>query len=359
MPKSERPVELASCGSYNQIKWDRLTEKDITEWDGMGVTLLHHAASAGLMGNIPKHLQDKKYWTPTPNGTTMYMLALQRPSPNWWFNKNDLTEEEIIKKNKMGESFLSLAVQLSFHNVGKLIPKESLTQKALRQDYKDGDKIIHIMAKHNVIQNLPKSVLNEGLLSLKGKDGDTVYHHQAAIGRIKDFPKRVLTKTALTLENDKGMSPLFSMALNEPEMIPKEVLTPKYLHVKKQSQTPLHCWIQGESWMNIPLELITKESLKIKTQHSILFNIVEQYDRNRTWYADDKAISDKIEKLFAKALKLGDTNDLKEIRNKLRIKEKDYLKKQGLDWVSSIIQKEIAKRKILKELNTKEACINI
>jgi hypothetical protein len=41
----------------------------------------------------------------------------------------------------MGESFLSLATQLSFHNIGKLIPKESLTQKALSQDYKDGDKI--------------------------------------------------------------------------------------------------------------------------------------------------------------------------------------------------------------------------
>jgi hypothetical protein len=215
------------------------------------------------------------------------------------------------------------------------------------------------MAKHNVIQNLPKSVLNEELLSLKGKDGDTVYHYQAAIGRIKDFPKRVLTKTALTQENDKGMTPLFSMALNEPEMIPKELLTPKYLHVKREGQTPLHCWIQGEFWMDIPLELITKESLKVKTQHSILFNIVEQYDRNRTWYADDKAVLDKIEKLFSKALKLGDTNDLNEIKDKLRIKEKDYLKKQGLDWVSSIIQKEIAKRKILKELSTIEACIDI
>jgi hypothetical protein len=353
------PVQLASQGSFVKIKWDKLTEEDITEWDGKGVTLLHHAASAGLMHNIPKHLQDKKYWTDTPNGTTMYMLALQRPSPNWWFDKNDLTEEEIIKKNNMGESFLSLATQLSFHNVGKLIPKESLTERALTQDYKEGDKIIHIMAKHNVIQNLPKSVLNEELLSLKGKDGDTVYHYQAAIGRIKDFPRRVLTKTALTLENDQGVTPLFSMAHKEPEMIPKELLTPKYLHAKRGGQTPLHCWIQGEFWMDLPLELITKESLKVKTQHSILFNIVEQYDRNRTWYADDKAVSYKIERLFSKALKLGDTNDLKEIRGKLRIKEKDYMKRKEIEWVSSIIQKEIAKRKILKELSTKGACIDI
>jgi hypothetical protein len=357
MPLS--PVQLASQGSFVKIKWDKLTVKDITECDERGVTLLHHAASAGLMGNIPKHLQDKKYWTPTPNGTTMYMLALQRPSPNWWFDRNDLTEEEIIKKNNMGESFLSLAVQLSFHNVGKLIPKESLTQKALSQNYKEGDKIIHIMAKHNVVQNLPKSVLNEELLSLKGKDGDTVYHHQASIGRIKDFPKKVLTKTALTLENDKGMTPLFSMALNEPEMIPKELLTPKYLHVKKGGYTPLHCWLQGESWMNIPLELITKESLRLKTRHSTLFNIVEQYDRNRVWHSDDKAISEKMNKLFAKALKLGETHDLKEINEKLSIKEKDYIKQEGFDWVSNMIQKEIAKRKILKELSTKEAYIDI
>jgi arsenate reductase-like glutaredoxin family protein len=352
------PVQLASQGSFVKIKWDKLTVKDITECDERGVTLLHHAASAGLMANIPKHLQDKKYWTPTPNGTTIYMLSLQRPNPNWWFDKNDLTEEEIIKKNNMGESFLSLAVQLSFHNIEKLIPKESLTQKALSQDYKEGDKIIHIMAKHNVIQNLPKSVLNESLLSLKGKNGDTVYHHQASIGRIKDFPKRVLTKTTLTLENDKGLTPLFSMALNEPEMIPKELLTPEFLHVKRKGQTPLHCWVQGEFWMNVPLELITKKSLKVKTRHSILFSIVEQYERNKTWYKNDKIVSDKINKLFSKALNLGDVQSLRDIRKDMLARESAH-PLEIEPRVSSLIQKELGKRTILSVLNKKEACIDI
>jgi hypothetical protein len=355
---SRSPIQLAAAKSFFKIDWANLTPKDITEVGPDGKTLLHHAAFNGFWDRLPEPLTDKKYWTDTSDGTTIPMLAVHSYSSELWVNPKDLTEDEILKKNKAGECFLSLAIQLSYRDISKIIPKESLTQKALRSEY-GNEKIIHLLARNDGIKKIPKKLLTEDLLCLKGRNGDTVYHVLAQEGKISHLPKELLTKKALTTTNDHGLTPLFTIAEKEPSLIPKELLTPEFLHEKRNGETPLHCWLQGEFWMDIPLEVITKESLRLLSGRTVLHHIVDLYDTNRLWFQKDKETTKKIEQLFKKALRLGDTETLEITRDRMKTKEKDYLKADHLKRVSSIIQDELNKRKLITKISQKEASIEI
>jgi hypothetical protein len=351
-------VNLASEGKFSKINWGGLTVKDITEKDEAGYTLLHHVASAGLMQNIPKHLQDKKYWSETPDGTTIYMLALQRPYPNWWVDKNDLTEKEILKRNQLGESFLSLAIKTSL-NISKLIPHKSLSPRVLLTNYKDGDKIIHLLARENGIRNLPKKLLYEELLSTPGHNGHTVYHTLASMGKLGSLPTKLLTKKALTQQSKHGATALLFMAQYEPDIIPKELLTTTFILKEQFGGTPLHSWAKGHLWMNIPLEFITKETLQAKREPPLLNCIINQYAENRFTYKDDKDTLEKMDKIFHKCLKLANIKGLEALIKPIETKELGFILPPNMGPVSSMIKKSIMKRKILSKINRKKAYIEI
>jgi hypothetical protein len=351
---AESPLILASFGQYDKINWKQLTPKDLEEVNGSGENLLHYVALAGLWNELPKQLQDKKYWTRTTSGTTILMQAAQSPDMDW-VDPKDLTEREIIRKNKLGGSVISLAIT---HGNLKKIPKSSITDEVLTDSNKSGDLIIHLIGKENEIKRVPKHLLTEELLCLKDSEGQTVYHILAAEGKLKNLPKSLLTVNGLTQRDNYNATPLLCMVDHEPELIPKELLTPEIMTQTQFGETPIHAWATGDRWMEMPLELITEETLKSKAPYTLLYCLISQYDRNKAWCSDNKEIFDKMNKIFSKALQLGDKKDLLEVKKELEKSEHKILPK-GIRKTSTLINKELTKRKVMKTINKKEAYIEL
>jgi hypothetical protein len=352
MPR--HPLTLASFDQYDKINWKTLTPKDLKEVNGSGENLLHYVALAGLWGKLTKALQDKKYWAKTNAGTTILMQAAQSPNMDW-VDPNDLTETEILKKNKLGGSIISLAIT---HGNLKKIPKRSITEKVLKDSTKSGDLIIHLIANENEINRIPRPLLKEELLCLKDSQGQSVYHILASEGRLKTLPKELLTTKSLTQRDNYNATPLLCMADHEPELIPKELLTPEIMTQEQFGETPIHAWATGDRWMDMPLELITKETLKSKSPYTLLYCLISQYDRNKAWLSDNKEKSAKMDKIFYKALKLGGEKELLEVKAELKKTEHKILPK-GLKKTSALITQELTKRKVMKALNKKDALIEI
>jgi hypothetical protein len=350
----EHPITLASYKQFDKINWKKLTPKDLEQINGSGENLLHYVARAGLWYELPPNLKEKKYWGKTNAGTTIYMQAAQSPDMDW-IDPKELTEKEILRKNKQGHSVISLAI--SYGNLKK-IPKTSITGKVLRDSTKSGDLIIHLIAKEDDIKRIPKHLLTEGLLCLKDSEGQTIYHILADEGKLKTLPKSLLTINGLTQKDDYNATPLLGMVEQEPELIPKELLTPKVMTQKQFGKTPLHAWATGDRWIDMPLELITEDTLKTKSPYTLLYCLISQYDRNKAWLADNKEKFTKMNRIFVKALKLGDKKSLLEAKEKLEKCEHKVLPK-GMRKTSALIKDELTRRKFLQSFNKAESPLEI
>jgi hypothetical protein len=284
----------------------------------------------------------------------MYMLAAQSPNMDW-VDPKDLTEREILRKSKHGHCIISLAITNGNFNK---IPRQSITDKLLKTDLNSRELLIHFIAREGDIKKIPKELLTEELLSLNDSEGASTYHILADEGKLKDIPKKLLTINALSLKDDYGATPLLGMVQNEPELIPKQLLTEKIMLGKQFGETPLHTWATSEHWMDIPLELITKDSLKAKSPYTLLYCLISQYDRNKAWLSDNKEKSSKMNRVFYKALRHGDKKTLIETRDELKKYETSVLPK-GVKRVSTLINEELKRRTLLKVLSKKNAYLEI
>jgi len=359
-------VDLARLGWFEQIKWSELKAKDITSFDRNGMTFLHYTAQHGRWQSLPLPLRDKKYWKDAKDGSSIYLCAF-KGTDHSWIDKDDLTEDQILKKDKQGESIVSILV-----NKGQLyrLPRNSITTKVLRDKYQQADLktqksyescLIHLIARKDQIKCVPSHLLTEANLSIQGHYGESVYHILAERSQIHLLPKETLTKRSLTLKNAYGATPLVSLAENQPELIPKEFINPDLFYrdydAAKQ-ETPLQAWAAGRGWQEIPKSLLTKESISIGSPESPIDHILQNYAQETKGVSViDKILVSKIVDL----LKLVETKELQRLKRQEEERESmRFIEAPLLAYTpANLIKKEIAKRSILEKVTKKECEISL
>lgn len=354
--KNESPVDLARLGKFKKINWKKLTEKDVSEFDDTGTTLLHYCAKSGHWEFLPPHLRSKKYWKNDKDGNSIYMCAFQGNDQSW-INKNELTEHELTKKNKYGESLMYIATLT--YNINS-IPKSSITNKVLRDPTQRQELrgyngiIIHTIAANDQIKEVPEELLTEELLSIQGQYGQCTYHILAQNGQIHLIPKKLLTKNALCIEDFYKVSVLATIAENQPEVIPIEFLTPKMFYKGMKGETPLHAWAESEHWKSIPDNLLTQESISLKSSPSSpspLDYIVDHYSKEiLTLYPNTKT---NLVKKMARLLSLPSITELERLKSLEETKEKERIMKPTIKEHSllHLIKAELSKKKIIKTIS--------
>jgi hypothetical protein len=349
------PVDLASMGQYRKIDFAKLTPSEITKYDDMGYTLLHHIARHGRWELLPKHLQDKKYWKESQDGDTILISAFYGDDQSW-INKEDLTEEEILKTNATGEFIAHMAVKQKRLYT---IPNPSITERVLTKklteshqptasiEARGGDMLIHEIAKLDQIHIISKPLLTEDLLSQKGTWGDSVYHLVAPEPQANSIPKKLWTLNAMRLRNDQLLTPLHGITQHNDHLVPSDISLKDLLMRSKSGDTPLHSWARGNGWINIPEKFIDGKTLNIKGP------------RNTTPL--ELIISNFKDKLTSKK-----PEDIKIMKTKLKIilskSDKQSLmtlRKETHHETSKLIKDEIAKRSILNNLSNKEKSFEI
>lgn len=251
----------------------------------------------------------------------------------------DLTEEDLLKKDENGESIIFWALK---NGVFEHIPKRCITQKVLLLDIPGTDgKLIHLLAKERIFNYIPKDILSEELLSVKGKYGKSAYHLLANQGTIKNLPPKLLTKFALTLKADNGWTALHTIAGTTPHIIPDCITLEDLLTPANDNTTPLESWAMGPNWMEMPDKYITSKTLLMKDNHGIcpLDCFIKGYEYECN-HRKDLAISytPKIKSIFTKV----PSDILKELENH-KCKE-----------VRMISKSEISKRKMMEFPKAKE-----
>ncbi len=347
------PLFLASFRRLDAIKWKELTEKDVTECDEKGQTLLHHCAKEGYWGHLPTELTDKRHWKPTFDGTTVPMYAMMGNVLSW-LKEDELTDSKLTIKDKRGRSLLSIACVAG--NLDQ-IPKESLTPKVLSAKHEKKNSFLHLIAEGNSFRDLPPETLNESLLSLKGDGEKSIYHILAENGNIWLLPKKLLTPQGLLLEDNQGITPLNILLKKEDpiEILPKELLTKEFLCKESQRKEALiHSWVNGKFWMNIPHNLLTKETLKSKGKETLLRSILYQYGREALWYTKNNQTLNAMTALVKKAIQLGDTNELERIHKEQITLEMGDTYPNKVKKLTTLIKEGLAKRKVLEEMGKKE-----
>jgi hypothetical protein len=352
------PLFLASFRRLDAIKWEALTEKDVTECDNIGRTLLHHCAKEGYWGHLPPKFTDKKYWKPTFDGTTIAMNAMVSKDPSW-LDESELSESKLTSKNKLGESLLSLATANG--NLDQ-IPKESLTKKVLSTKHQGLNSYIHLIAENKSLGHLPKELLTEELLSLRGDKGKSVYHTLAENGDIWLIPKKLLTPESLLLKDDENRTPLSILIAKEDpiEILPKKLLTKEFFFREENGQQALiHSWVNGKYWMLIPKDFITKETLKSQGKGTLLKSILFQYGRGAVWYTKGSVSVQAMTELTKKAIEVGDLKELEQISQEWSTLEKGDTYPNGIKKVSALIRDELTKRKMFDKLSKQERDLEI
>jgi hypothetical protein len=251
----------------------------------------------------------------------------------------DLSEEDLLKKDENGESIIFWALK---NGVFDHIPKRCITQRVLLIDIPNtNEKLIHLLAKERSFNYIPKDILTEELLSVKGMYGKSAYHLLANQGTIKNLPSKLLTKSALTLKADNGWTPLHTIAGTTPNIIPDCITLDDLLIPSNDNTTPLESWTMGPSWMEIPDKYINSKTLLMKDNHGIcpLDCFIKNYEYECN-HRKGLAISytTKIKSIFTKT----PNDSLKELRNH-QCKE-----------IRELSESEISKRKMMEFPNAKE-----
>jgi hypothetical protein len=347
MPKLRRPVELASCGSYNQINWKKLTVKDITEFDELGYTFLHYGARHSQWQSLPIKLRDPKYWQEAKDGDTIYMAAYQSADQSW-IDTSKLTKYDILKRNEEG-SFLAL---LAAHNrTLHTFPKSLLTKDVLSQKTNDRDGLslidttnrvdllIHQIARYGQISVVPKKELSIKLLSTKGTFGESVYHIIAQEQQAEDIPQELWTRETLTLKTPTGVTPLHALTSHGQNVFRDVAILEDFLHKSNQGTTPLHAWARRPHWISIPDKYLTKETLNLKGgfQETILEIILDNYKNG--WASRDPDFDKLMRSKLSYALRQAKDSTLKKIA------------KSPPPSIEPLIKTELLKRRVVKEVS--------
>jgi ankyrin repeat protein len=343
----QSPLSLATAGRYAQIKWERLAEKDVLECSNTGHTILHHAARQGYWRRVPKHLKDRKYWKESKNGTTVLISAYQGEDQSW-VDKISLTTRDILKQNERGESVATLAAKSGrFY----LLPKEIVTLEVLQQEIsnEDYDTVLHKLARNRQLSAVDKKLLTEDILSAKGNYGETIYHI-ITDDNVTVIPKTLWTKEAITLQADSGVTPLHYLCQYDWTLIPKNITLKDILIPTTTGSTPLHCWANTQGWHRIPDKFLTKETLELKSEYEAtpIESIIKQFSNTYLKFRNGLAERDQnIENKFKNVLSKVNDKTLNELVN---TKEKNLL---------PFIKQEINKRKLFKELASKNQSLEI
>jgi hypothetical protein len=184
------------------------------------------------------------------------------------------------------------------------------------------------------------------------------------LARLKKFSQinwLNLTEKDLTELDLEENTLLHYTVQHQPEAIPKELLTPEMFYKNKVGKTPLHSWAEGHHWESIPDHLLNKESINLNPPNSPLAYIIGQYVQNIA-YEKEKSRTVEMTKKITRLLTLSNEKELRKLMGKL--------KTSGLDWDSEhleqenfltaiLIQKELYRRKIVKELCSKEQNLDI
>jgi hypothetical protein len=347
MAKSRRPVELASCGSYNQINWKKLTVKDITEFDDLGYTFLHHAARHSQWQSLPIALRDPKYWQDSKNGDTIYMSAYYSADQSW-VDTSKLTKNDILKRNEEG-SFLAL---LAAHNrTLHTFPKPLLTKDVLSQKINDRDGLyltdktngkdllIHQIARYGQISVVPKKELTIELLATKGTFGESVFHIIAQEQQEEDIPHDLWTKKTLTLKTPAGVTPLHAIVQWGQLTLPEDISLEDLLTKSNAGSTPLHNWASSPGWIAIPDKYLTKDTLGLTggSKESLLEIILDNYANG--WASRDREFDQFMRVKLYDALSRADNATLKKIA------------KNPPPSSETLIKAELIKRKVIKQIS--------
>jgi hypothetical protein len=352
------PLFLASFGKFESIKWEKLEVKDITECDDRGRTLLYHCAKEGLWDKLPERLRDQKYWQPTFDNTTILMCAVQSGNAKW-IKDYPITKENLLEQNKIGESMLSLAI-LS-ENLDA-IPEELITKDLLKETLHNKERYIHFISRNKKIKLIEWEMLDEELLGIQDSRGNSSYHLLAENETLRLIPRHLLTLDKILTENNQGISPLDSLVHEEDpsELLKNELLTEEIFFKEKENiEAPIHPWVNGQAWANIPKKFITSKNLTSKGSVTLLKSILSQYARQAVWYTKNDDNLKKMTELVKLSVKFGDKKEIQEILKELETLEKGDTYPNGIKKASTLISEELTKKKILKEVTDNKRFLEI
>jgi hypothetical protein len=341
--KPPSPLILAIQDRYEEIEWEKLTQKDIQEEDPKGKTLLHYAATDGYWSFVPPSLKDKKYWTTTLEGDTIYMRALihgRNEKQGVWIRLDELVQEDILAVNKSGENIAEDAARRGYF---KYFSKEVMTTRVLTchaNPPKRHDLIIHLLARSGQFDCIPREILTEELLSLKGNYGENLYHILSGERQIHLIPEKLLTIQAMTSQSDTGVTPLHRMAAHRHALIPEEITLDDLLLKTVKGVTVLHSWAGSSGWINIPNEFLTRETLELKDGYGTtpIDNIIENYSNG--WASRPPGAASTMNKKMKSVLKKlsdGKLQELKTIPCLQVLVEDQLLKRKLINGVSEEI----------------------
>lgn len=352
------PLFLASFERFELIKWGKLTEKDITECDDKGNTLLHHCAKEGLWRKLPEKLRDQKYWKPTFDNTTIFMCAVQSDNTKW-INEYNITKGDILEENKIGDSTLSLAI---LNNNLNAIPKNLITKDILKEKISETERYIHFIARAKKIKLIDWELLDEEILSIKNAKGNSSYHILAENQTLRLTPKHTLTLKAILQENNEGMSPLDLLVHNEN---PKEILSDEFFteeiffKEKENIEAPIHPWAEGQAWAKIPKKFITPKTLGSKGKESLLKTIISRYAQTAVWFHKEDVPIKEMTDLVKLCIKYGDKKEIQEILKNIESLEKGDTYPTGVKKASLVIKEELTKRKVFEEISNNQKSLEI
>lgn len=331
------PLQLAMQNRYKEIEWDNITENDIQERDSEDRTLLHYAASDGYWNFIPQKLKDKKYWTTSKTGNTVFMSALLHGNKEKWGCMEGLTEKDILMQNDCGQSIAEDAARRGYFN---RFPKSLITNKVLSQATcftKGDDLIVHLLAKSSQFNCIPKEIITEELLSLKGNYGENLYHILSGERQINLIPEKLLTRKALTAQSQTGVTALHRIAAHRHHLIPEDITLDDLLLKTTKRITVLHSWAGSSGWINIPDKFLTKKSLELKDDYGTcpIDNIIEDYKDG--WASRPQGAARTMDSKMKRILEKLSNEKLQELTN--------------IPSLQVLAKSQLLKRKLLKEVS--------
>lgn len=339
------PTYLASRCQYNYIDWDSLTEKDITTFNNKGYTFLHYVAEHGYWQRLPIRFRDSKYWKESEGGDTIYICAFRGRNHDW-VDTNSLTTEDLLKKNKIGQSIATLSAGSKMFSE---IPKDIITKEVLLTPIaeKKYDKLVHWLAQTGQLPAVPEALLTEELLSLKGRGGKTVFHVLAENNYTDDIDPKLWTIENLTLKAYDHTTPLHTIAQYKPHILPKDITLEDLTLKTREGFTPLHGWARGHNWREIPDKFLTKESLELKDNYGtkLIYQITERFK------TDEAIAPTKINAML--------NSKMKSILSKVDDKTLHSLAADESSALVKHVKGEMVKRKVLKELSGAEHNLEI
>ena len=203
------------------------------------------------------------------------------------------------------------------------------------------------MVKHPPLKHIPQEVFTHELLSTRTDSGETVYHLLAQSYVLECIPKELINKDSLLLETPDKRTVLHSVAVNIPELIPKEITLKEMLIRDKNNFTPLHGYACSSKWSDIPKEFLTKDSVEIEDREG----------KTPTDYILDEFGFD-----VAYREKGTDHKRISKVKHVLSLVSQDFLNKRTKlenHTITKLIEQELNKRKILKEINKTEQSLEI